>query len=549
MQIKRYFYTLRYLKWSQIYWRLRYKLIKVKPNLDAAPELRITESNWKQVTRKKISIIGINQFDFLNKSHDVCNALDWNNPKYDKLWLYNLHYFDDLNAINSQSRTASHMQLIDRWINENPPGYGNGWEAYPISLRICNWIKWSLSDNPMNNMWQQSLAIQARLLNRKIEWHILGNHLFTNAKALVFAGVFFNGDEAEKWLNTGLLIIDRELDEQILLDGGHFELSPMYHSIILEDILDLIHLYCIYEYEVPTKWQEKAEKMLRWLDIMTHPDGQIVLFNDSAFEIALSPGDLVKYGNSLRILSIRNSNKHISHLKETGYIKVEQDICSAYLDVAQIGPDYLPGHAHADSLNFELSIEKQRVFVDSGTSVYGVSEERGRQRSTRAHNTVCIDQEDSSEVWSGFRVARRAKVYDVNIVENNEQLLVGAKHDGYIRLKGKPIHERCWQFSDKTLRISDILSGQGSHEVEINWHIHPNLKVETSEQVVSICDDAGREVCRLEIDPLLTVSLCGSSYHPQFGMRIDNIKIECKYEGRFPITFMNTIHWNDALVR
>ena len=30
--------------------------------------------------------------------------------------------------------------------------------------------------------------------------------------------------------------------EQILKDGGHFERSPMYHSIVLEDILDLVNV-------------------------------------------------------------------------------------------------------------------------------------------------------------------------------------------------------------------------------------------------------------------------------------------------------------------
>jgi hypothetical protein len=31
------------------------------------------------------------------------------------------------------------------------------------------------------------------------------------------------------------------------------------------------------------------------------------------------------------------------------------------LDVAPVGPDYLPGHAHADTLSFELSLFGQRA--------------------------------------------------------------------------------------------------------------------------------------------------------------------------------------------
>ena len=80
----------------------------------------------------------------------------------------------------------------------------------------------------------------------------------------------------------------------------------------------------------------------------------------------------------------------------------------ALLDVAPVGPDYLPGHAHADTLSFELSLFGQRVLVNSGTSQYEAGPERSRQRGTAAHNTVIVDGHDSSEVWAGFRVARRA---------------------------------------------------------------------------------------------------------------------------------------------
>ena len=70
----------------------------------------------------------------------------------------------------------------------------------------------------------------------------MGNHVFANAKALVYAGLFFDGIEANDWLAKGMKILVKECNEQILPDGGHFELSPMYHAIVLEDILDLINI-------------------------------------------------------------------------------------------------------------------------------------------------------------------------------------------------------------------------------------------------------------------------------------------------------------------
>src|SRR5205085_8722772 len=128
------------------------------------------------------------------------------------------------------------------WIDENPPAVGVGWEPYPTSLRIVNWIKWALAGNRMNDKAIASLAVQVRFLSQNLEQHLLGNHLLANAKALVFAGLFFEGDEAVSWLRTGLRLLAREIPEQVLPDGGHFERSPMYHSAILEDMLDLCNV-------------------------------------------------------------------------------------------------------------------------------------------------------------------------------------------------------------------------------------------------------------------------------------------------------------------
>ena len=59
----------------------------------------------------------------------------------------------------------------------------------------------------------------------------------------MFAGLFFQGGETSVWYKTGHKIISNELSEQILSDGGNFELSTMYHSIILEDLLDLYNFH------------------------------------------------------------------------------------------------------------------------------------------------------------------------------------------------------------------------------------------------------------------------------------------------------------------
>ena len=127
--------------------------------------------------------------------------IGWHDDKRTSLWRYNQHYFDDLNANSSQLRKNWHFVIIETWIKENKPTSGIGWDPYPTSLRIVNWIKWVLRGNRLSPNATHSLVIQARWLIKRLEWHLLGNHLFANAKALIFAGLFFFDDiEAQLWL-------------------------------------------------------------------------------------------------------------------------------------------------------------------------------------------------------------------------------------------------------------------------------------------------------------------------------------------------------------
>jgi uncharacterized heparinase superfamily protein len=161
--------------------------------------------------RRRQSQTGPEGFRFLNRDGDLSHG--WDDPELSKLWRYNLHYFDDLNAEDAQGRAQWHRTLIGRWVEENPPGEGSGWEPYPVSLRIVNWVKWALAGNGLSPQALHSLAVQARWLTQRLEHHLLGNHLFANAKALVFAGCLFEGAEAEDWLSIGLRILEREVPE------------------------------------------------------------------------------------------------------------------------------------------------------------------------------------------------------------------------------------------------------------------------------------------------------------------------------------------------
>jgi uncharacterized heparinase superfamily protein len=461
-----------------------------------------------------------NQFRFLNEDGGLSRG--WDDPGQEKLWRYNLHYFDDLNAIRWADRDFWHESLILRWVSENPPAYGTGWEPYPTSLRLVNWIKWALAGNRLPAGAVQSLAVQARWLSRRLEYHLLGNHLFANAKALVFAGSFFSGEEASGWLRTGERIIEKQISEQILSDGGHFELSTMYHSLALEDVLDLVNLSRAFpealgtERELVGALESKVIPMCSWLAAMCHPDGEISFFNDAAVGVAPSPKKLTDYSARLGFDTLQPNKETLA---SSGYVRLEAGPSVLMFDAARIGPDYLPGHAHADTLSIEVSIYDRRFLVNSGTSTYGIGPERLRQRGTPAHNTVTVEGENSSEVWAGFRVARRARPFGFKLDRDGDSARLECAHDGYARLRKRPIHRRKIELRPDRLEVEDFVTGK-HHPAEARFHFHPDWTISAAANGLS---GTAHSSMRHAVSWKIAIGrgrLESSSFHPEFGLSI-----------------------------
>lgn len=545
----KYWHTLRHLKPIQLYGRIWFKYRPVSADLRPAPPLRPLSGTWVVPAERPASLSGEAVFCFLNETHDLDTLQGWDDPAMSKLWRYNLHYFDMLHSTDAAKHGAQHRRLLGRWIRENPPGQGSGWEPYPTSLRVINWIKWALNGTSLSSEELDSLATQVRWLSKRLEIHLLGNHLFANAKALIFAGLFFSGPEAAKWLATGMGILTREIPEQILPDGGQFERSTMYHALALEDILDLDNVTQAFGAALDARaraiadsWRALAGPMYVWLLVMSHPDRQISFFNDAAFDIAVPTPELEKYASRLGQDCVPPLPDGVHHLAESGYLRIQQDQAVALLDIGPIGPDYLPGHAHADTLSFELSLFGQRVFVNSGTSEYGLGAERLRQRGTSTHNTVCVDQQNSSEVWSGFRVARRARPTALQINPSQEAISVSCAHDGYNRLPGKNLHRRTWRIAPGSLELGDTVSGVFG-QAEAYFHLHPDVR---------IMDGFSQQQCQLKLPEgqLVDVRLTGgtlkiekSTWHPRFGQSQPTSCLVLRLTGT---TLTSEIHWNPA---
>ena len=129
---------------------------------------------------------------------------------------------------------------------------------------------------------------------------------------------------------------------------------------------------------------------------------------------------------------------------------------------------------------FILYYKNQPLFVEAGTSTYQVGEVRNTERSTMSHNTVAVNGMNQSQVWSGFRVARRAKT----LIFNNTSTSLSAEHDGYKNLKIN--HRRVYDFEDDFFKINDHLLGDSQKIGDFFLHIFPGLKVEKINDQIKI---------------------------------------------------------------
>ena len=472
---------------------------------------------------------------------------DWNRTSLPTLWLYNLHYFEYLWVLDySKSKTL----LLD-WIDNHPLRQKQvGWEPYPTSLRLTNlcgvffgkYREQTEADTDFLKKLWTNIYLQTEWLSMHLETHLLGNHLFENGVALSFVGSCFSGYAADNWLQLGKCILEREIPEQILGDGTHFELSPMYHCRITYLLAMLINTG---NQQLGNLVKKPLGKIIAALGHLTHPDGRIALLNDSAFGIYNPPDQLFSYVQSL--FCYKNESFNISTtgpfaLPDAGYYGFRNnDGTYIICDTAPIGPDYIPGHAHPDIFSFELSLKGHRVIVDGGVYDYEVSQMRQYCRSTRAHNTVEIDGQDQCEMWAAFRVARRGRPYNVRWKPNQEGFELSAWHDGYKRLKGKPIHHRKFVWCKTgSLRIEDRIIASCPKSVTSRLHLHPDCSIGKIEDN-SVCISYLSGKFKLSFSGEGNLSLEDSFYCPEFGKKLENkalayhafgddIKVSCVME-------------------
>ncbi len=476
-------------------------------------------------------------FNFLGCSVAFEDSLGWHDPRLSRLWRYHLHYFNFARELVITDATRggrqwweTFKQLVLDWQKNNRRLTGDGWHPYTISLRLANWLHvWSVwrtkfeEDADFRDVFHSSIYFQARFLRSMVEFDVRGNHLLENLRGLLWAGLAYEGSEPDSWVQFAMEVLRRETSEQILADGAHFERTPGYHVVVLQDYLEIAALLTANKKPVPDWLHDTMRAQAMYLARILGPGGRLPLLKDTAWDAAPCPSDLLnRVGGWLNEPGLKTSapisvetalvlgkrrlrnleswsatrpTNSAVHLEAAGLIVAQsRDGEGLVIDVGRPCPDYLPAHAHADSLNFEYQFAGQAIVVDSGVYEYAAGAWRDYFRSTRAHNTLELADRDSSEVWSSFRVGRRARTKVLSLRCGPGKVEALMQHDGYRYLPGTPLHQRLvvWEEGQYLVIFDRVLEGV-SISAQSHLHLHPSVAVaQEGPRVWALAWDKGR---------------------------------------------------------
>jgi uncharacterized heparinase superfamily protein len=464
---------------------------------------------------------------------------DWTQADAPRLWRFHLHYWDWAWGLAADpDRLASRALFARLWRSWQATArfdHPDAWHPYPAALRAWSWC--SLHDelvagSDIEPDFVAGLAAHAGFLRRHLEYDLGGNHLIKDLKALVGLAIFFAD---ERLLRLAVRRLARQADTQVLADGGHYERSPAYHCQVLADLIDAVGLLRAADQVPPSNLTAAVDRMRRWLGAVLTPDGEVPLLNDgypvereliAALQPSPDPGDPLVV------------------LPDTGLVRTVTGDWHLLADVGPPCPPSLPGHAHADTFGCLVHVNGLPLLIDTGTSTYEPGPVRRYERSTAAHSTVQLDGADSTEVWGVFRAARRARVSGLVARADSSGLTCEAVHDGFRRLPGRPLVRRRWKLTGDELRVDDLVTGRGQHEIVIRWQLAADSAVRLADGAALVTSLAGTFRAVVLATGPMRLAAETRQVAAGFGSTTDALALVCRTRAPLPIA-VSTI-WRRA---
>lgn len=515
---------------------------------------RLPESLREATVAEADSIAG-RRFRYRGKEVSLGTPLDWSHrPDGNLDWMWDLnrhHFFLKLGRAYWYTGDETHArvfaEILREWMQANPPGVDElQWRSvFEVGVRASIWcwahalfLPASSLDEATRQEILRGLLGMGRFLDARIEVHAWNNHLLLEAKSLALLGVLHPGlPGARRWARRGLNLVERQLQRQILPDGVHSELSTMYHEIVASELLELAVVLGRTEdpelVERGRRLLETVESMAGLLRALTRPDGSRPLLGDSVagalhvrYDVPVCidalrkgeplPGDDQLLEGTYWLLLAAGKPDHAREepgphspaastqwssraFPEGGYwiLRSNEGPTPLHLvfDCGPFGDPVVPGHGHADALSLDLSVGSAHLLVDPGMySTHLGKRWRNYFRGTSAHNTVVVDGADQTRL-AGIRHSccpARTRLLSWSTCPACD--VIAAEHDGYRRLAGHPIHQRCILFrKPRYWLLLDRIRGEGRHRCELLLHLRPEHEpdVDADTLKVTVRDPAG----------------------------------------------------------
>jgi hypothetical protein len=291
----------------------------------------------------------------------------------------------------------------------NVPGvFRDVWNPYAVSHRLinllCGLALYRANGGKPHHEAETEILDHVRFcatfVRGNLERDLQYNHLLKNYVALAVYGAGLS-----EWPRPFRFLpraISKSLNQSVLGDGGHAERCPMYHALSMLDVA-VLRTSGVLAGDSAKMLDDVEKRMADALRVMSHPDGDIALFNDSWLGEAPRAQDLADLAET----------PEIARLSDTGYVRIGSGGDGVIFDCGPCGPDDNPGHAHADFLSLEASIGHKRFLVDSGVPTYTAGPERDASRSAYAHNGPRLEGVEPIEFWKSFRVGRRGRAWEI----------------------------------------------------------------------------------------------------------------------------------------
>ena len=345
-------------------------------------------------------------------------------------------------------------QYID-WIRKNP--YNDNKENKRFSWRPLE-VSHRLQDQPLQfQLFIDSPAFTAEFLTEFLAnyhlhaEHIMGhyskhgNHLLFEAQRMICAGTFFpEFKNAAAWRESGVDILNREINVQVYDDGCQYELCPHYHLASIGIFIKALAVADLNGFRTlfPQSYIDTIEKMIMFYANISYPDYMNPCFSDARL---VAKEDMV---NDFKTWSkLFPENQAIKYWASEGAEGAVPDYLSkgfltsgffvfrngwgedATQMIVKAGPPAF-WHNQPDNGTFELWYDGKILFPDSGSYVYAgdksIMEQRNYFRSTAVHNTLTLNDKDLENTDS--KTLLWTPEGDVQILVTENQSYENLKH-------------------------------------------------------------------------------------------------------------------------